>query len=83
MTAQAATPAKSSTSAGTTLKLSANPTALKFNVTKLTAKPGKVTLVMSNPSSISHDIALKGGGLKKPVVGKMSPRAGIRRSPPP
>jgi plastocyanin len=68
VTAQAATPAKSAKSSGTTLKLSANKTA--FNVTKLTAKPGKVTLVMSNPSSISHDIALKGNGLK-PVVGKM------------
>ncbi len=57
---------------GTTLKLSASKTALKFNVTKLTvAKPGKVTLVMSNPSVISHNIALKGGGLKKPVVGKV------------
>jgi plastocyanin len=70
VTAQAATPAKSATSSGTTLKLSANKSALKFNVTKLTAKPGNVTLVMSNPSSISHDIALKGNGLK-PVVGKI------------
>jgi plastocyanin len=57
---------------GTTLKLSASKTALKFNVTKLTAaKPGKVTLVMSNPSAIKHNVALKGGGLKKPVVGKV------------
>ena len=57
---------------GTTLKLSASKTALKFNVTKLTApKPGKVTLIMSNPSAIKHDIALKGGGLKRPVVGKV------------
>jgi plastocyanin len=70
VTAQAATPAKSAKSSGTTLKLSANATALKFDVTRLTAKPGRVTLVMSNPSSISHDIALKGNGLK-PVVGKI------------
>jgi plastocyanin len=55
-----------------TLRLSASKTALKFNVTKLTAaRPGKVRLVMSNPSAIPHDIALKGKGLKKPVVGKV------------
>jgi plastocyanin len=70
VTAQAATPARSAKSAGTTLKLSAKATALKFDVARLTAKPGRVTLVMSNPSSISHDIALKGNGLK-PVVGKI------------
>ena len=67
--AQAATHAAKAS--GTTLKLSAEPNALKFSVAKLTAKPGKVTLVMSNPSSMQHDIALKGGGLKSPVVGKV------------
>ena len=62
---------------GTTLKLSASPNALKFSVTKLSvAKPGKVTIVMSNPSSIPHDIALKGGGLKKAVVGKTVTKGG-------
>ena len=29
-----------------------------------------------NPSSLSHDIALKGGGLKKPVIGKIVPKGG-------
>ncbi len=62
--------ASAQAASGTTLKLSASPSALKFSVTKLSvAKPGKVTIVMSNPSSISHSIALKGNGLKKPVVG--------------
>ena len=64
--------ASAQAASGGTLKLSASPSALKFSVTKLSvASPGKVTIVMSNPSSIPHDIALKGGGLKKPVVGKI------------
>ncbi len=62
--------ASAQAASGTTLKLSASSSALKFSVTKLSvAKPGKVTIVMSNPSTTSHDIALKGNGLKKPVVG--------------
>lgn len=72
--AQAATHGATATTSasGTTLKLSADKAALKFNVTKLTAaKPGKVTLVMSNPSFLQHNVALKGGGLKKPVLGKV------------
>ena len=62
--------------AGTTLHLSASKTALAFNVKTLKAKPGKVTLVMTNPSSMSHDVALKGGGLKAPVVGKIVGKGG-------
>ena len=52
----------------TTLKLKADPNgALKFNKTKLSAKAGKVTLVMKNPGSSGqdHGIAVKGQGLDK------------------
>ena len=60
--------------AATTKKLSANPQGqLKYNVTKLAATPGKVTLVMSNPSSVPHNVAIKGKGIttvKGKVVGK-------------
>ena len=51
--------------AATTKKLSANPQGqLKYNVTKLAAKPGKVTLVMSNPSSVQHNVAIKGNDVR-------------------
>ena len=47
------------------LKLSADKTKLKFNVSQLSAKAGSVTLVMSNPSSLPHAIAVQGKGLDK------------------
>jgi plastocyanin len=44
----------------TTLKLNADPSnKLAFNKKLLLAKPGKVTIVMSNPSILPHDIAIK------------------------
>ena len=56
----------------TTLKISAAKASLAYNKKVLTAKPGKVTIVMSNPSFLSHDIAIKGKGVtvKGKVVGK-------------
>lgn len=48
-----------------TLKLSADPGgALKFDKSTLTAKPGKVTIVMDNPSSLPHAIELEGQGIE-------------------
>lgn len=48
---------------GGTLHLKADPSgALKFNVKSLTAQSGKVTLVMHNPSQLSHSIAITGNG---------------------
>jgi uncharacterized cupredoxin-like copper-binding protein len=59
-------------SAKTTLNLKASKTALKFNVKTLHARHGKVTLVMTNPSSFSHAIAVEGHGVDKDgkTVGK-------------
>ncbi len=51
-----------SSSASTSLSLQADQSALKFDKTALTAKPGKVTIVMKNPSALQHDIALEGNG---------------------
>ena len=49
---------------GQTLKLSADPSGqLKFDKSSLTAKAGKVTLVMDNPSSLPHAIAVEGKGV--------------------
>jgi uncharacterized cupredoxin-like copper-binding protein len=74
------TPASSSTQASTStpstpsgssgggqvVKVSADPNgALKFTQTKLTAKAGKVTMQMTNPSTsgIQHGIAVQGNGV--------------------
>lgn len=48
---------------GSTLTLAAHETKLAYDVTELTAKAGKVTLSMTNPSAIPHDIAVKGNGV--------------------
>jgi uncharacterized cupredoxin-like copper-binding protein len=60
-----------STARGTTLHLTADPGgALRFNTTHLTAKAGKVTLILKNPSSsgMPHGIAVQGHG-SSAVVG--------------
>ncbi len=53
----------SSGGGGETLKLAADKSALKFDKTSLTAKAGKVTLEMENPSEIPHAVAIKGNGV--------------------
>ena len=64
----------SATAAGggsTTLHLEADASgALRFDKQTLTAPAGKVTIVMKNPSPLSHDIAIEGNGvdMKGPVV---------------
>ena len=58
---------------GQMLMLSADPGGqLRFTKSKLTAKPGKVTLVMDNPSSagMDHGISIEGNGVDQdgPIV---------------
>jgi len=49
-----------------TLKLSADPGgALKFDKSSLTAKAGKVTIVLDNPSSLPHAVEVEGGGIEE------------------
>jgi plastocyanin len=48
---------------GSTVRLSADKNSLKFNTNHLTARQGRVTLVMSNPSALQHAIAVQGKGL--------------------
>ena len=49
-----------------TLKLTADPGgALKFDKSSLTAKPGKVTIVMDNPSDLPHAVELEGQGIEE------------------
>jgi plastocyanin len=61
----------------TTLKLSASKVALSYNKKTLTAKAGKVTIVMSNPSFLQHDVAIKGNGVK--VKGKVVGKGGTSK----
>ena len=65
------TPAASGGGGGTQLALQADAQQLKFNTTKLTAKAGKVTITMTNPSPLQHDISIKGGvDVKGNIVGQ-------------
>jgi plastocyanin len=67
-TPAATTPAPSTSSSGT-LQLKADPSgALKFDKAALSAKAGKVTIDMDNPSPLPHAIAVQGSGVNK--VGK-------------
>jgi uncharacterized cupredoxin-like copper-binding protein len=59
-------PSSSSASAGPGGKLSleADPSGqLRFNKKTLQSKPGKVTIVMTNPSPLSHSVAIEGSGV--------------------
>jgi plastocyanin len=60
------------TGAATTLRLKASTSALKFDKKTLRAPHGKVTIVMTNPSSFKHAIEVEGHGVEKEgkVVGK-------------
>src|SRR4051794_23398807 len=61
-TATAAT-GGASAGGGQVVKLAADPSALKFDKSTLTAKAGKVTLSMANPSGLPHAVAIEGHGV--------------------
>jgi plastocyanin len=48
--------------AATTLKLAASPTQIAFNTKQLTSKPGKVTIELTNPAPLEHDVGIKQNG---------------------
>ena len=51
--------------AAQTLQIAADPSgALKFDKTSLTAKAGKVTIVMDNPSDVPHAVEIEGMGVE-------------------
>jgi plastocyanin len=59
--ASAATTSTTSTAAAgpsTAVKLSADPSAIAFNTTKLSAKAGNVTIDFDNPSPLTHDVCI-------------------------
>jgi plastocyanin len=62
-----------------TLKLDADPGgALKFDKSSLTAKPGKVTIVMDNPSDLPHAVEIEGNGVE--VAGDTVEKGGVSKA---
>lgn len=47
---------------GGILQLSADPTQIAFDKTKLSSKPGKVTIDFDNPSALQHDVVIEQNG---------------------
>jgi plastocyanin len=47
---------------GSTLKLAADPSAIAFDTTELSAKAGQVTIDFSNPAPLEHDVAIEQDG---------------------
>ena len=65
--------------AAQTLKLSADPGgALKFDKSTLTAKAGKVTIVMDNPSDLPHAVEIEGNGVE--VEGETVGNGGVSKA---
>jgi plastocyanin len=59
--------------ASQTLQIEADPSgALRFTTESLQANAGEVTIVMENPSSVPHNVAIRGNGVdeKGEIVGK-------------
>lgn len=49
---------EASTGSATTLQLAADPAALAYDTTELTAKAGEVTIDFDNPAPLGHDVAV-------------------------
>ena len=59
-------PKPASAPTGATLHLAADPKgALRFDTTKLSARAGRVTLVMRNTSGVAHAVAVEGHGVDR------------------
>jgi plastocyanin len=64
---------------GQTLKIAADPGgALKFDKSSLTAKAGKVTIVMDNPSDLPHAVEIEGKGVE--VAGDTVTKGGVSKA---
>jgi uncharacterized cupredoxin-like copper-binding protein len=62
--ASSTTTETTSSEAGITLQLAADPSGqLEFDKKALEAPAGNVTIVLTNDSSVSHDVAIKGNGV--------------------
>ena len=69
-------PATAASGGGTTLQLEADPSgALMFDKSTLEAPAGEVTIEMTNPSSVAHDISIEGNGVD--VTGEVVSNGGV------
>jgi len=69
----------SSGGGGQTLKIAADPGgALKFDKSSLSAKAGKVTIVMDNPSDLPHAVNIEGQGVE--VTGNTVTKGGVSKA---
>ena len=59
-----ATATEAASGGGENLALAADPSALEFDKTELTAKAGKVTITMDNPSDVPHAVEIEGNGVE-------------------
>jgi uncharacterized cupredoxin-like copper-binding protein len=65
--------------AAQTLKIAADPSgALKFDKSSLTAKAGKVTIVMDNPSDLPHAVEIEGNGVE--AKGETVTKGGVSKA---
>jgi plastocyanin len=63
-TTPATTTTPSGGGGGSNLKVDADPSgALKFTKSSLSAKSGKVTITMDNPSPVQHAVSIEGNGV--------------------
>jgi hypothetical protein len=47
---------------GGTLELAASPSDIAYDTTKLSSKPGEVTIDFTNPAPLEHDVAIEADG---------------------
>jgi plastocyanin len=65
--------------AAQTLKIAADPSgALKFDKSSLTAKAGKVAIVMDNPSDVPHAVEIEGMGVE--AEGETVEKGGVSKA---
>lgn len=59
---EAAEPEAAAKGPGGTIELAAEQSAIAYDTTELSSKPGKVTIDFENPSAIEHDVAIEQNG---------------------
>ena len=59
------TATEAAASGGENITIAADKSALKFDKSDLTAKAGKVTITMDNPSDLPHAVEIEGNGVEE------------------
>jgi plastocyanin len=69
---EAAKPKTGTKGVATTLQLATSPTKIAFDTTKLSTQAGKVTIDLTNPSALEHDVAIEQNGHQIAVSERIS-----------